>query len=80
MNPIALLLIIVGYTLAVPIATKLPKVVRTGNKLALIGHQFGVAVAGLGWLVGRRPPLLWLHLLWLLVASIWFNWRNTSAR
>lgn len=78
MNPVALLLVLIGYSLALPIASQLPRVVRSGNRLALTGHQAGVAVAGLGWLVGGRTPLLWLHLLWLLVASIWFNWRNAE--
>lgn len=78
-NPVALLLVVVGYGLAIPVATQLPKVVRTGNRLALTGHQIGVSVAAVGWLIGGRTPLLWLHLLWLLAAAIWFNWRNPRA-
>lgn len=78
MNPVALLLLVVGYGLALPIATRFPTVVRTGNRMALVGHQVGVAVAAVGWVVGGRTPLLWLHVLWLLVAAIWFNWRNPS--
>ncbi len=67
-----------GYSLAIPIGSKLPEVIRTRNKLALTGHQVGVIIAGLGWLVGARTPLVWMHLIWLLVASIWYGWVNRA--
>jgi hypothetical protein len=67
-------LLILGSGLAVPIALKMTTVVRTRNRLAFTGHQFGVAVAGLGWVIAGRSTLMWLHLLWLLVAAVWFNW------
>jgi hypothetical protein len=73
-NPIALLLVILGYGLAFPIGTKMLTVVRTENRLAFTGHQAGVLIATLGWVIAGRGLLVWPHLLWLLIASIWFNW------
>jgi hypothetical protein len=73
-NPIGIALLLVGYGLVVPIATKMHRVVRSQNRLALTGHQFGILVVCLGWMVGGRVPLIWIHLLWAIVAVIWFNW------
>lgn len=78
MNPLALLLVMLGYSLAIPIGSKLPEVIRTKNKLALTGHQIGVIIAGGGWLLGARTALAWVHLIWLLVASIWYGWVNRA--
>ena len=80
MNPIGIALLLVGYGLVIPIATKMNQVVRTQNRLALTGHQFGILIVCLGWMVGGRSPLIWIHLLWAIVAVIWFNWFATRSR
>jgi hypothetical protein len=79
-NPIGIALLLVGYGLVVPIATKMNRVVRTQNRLALTGHQIGILVVCLGWMVGGRVPLIWIHLLWAIVAVIWFNWFASAQR
>jgi len=80
MNPIALVLLLVGYSLALPIASKMREVVRTQNRLAITGHQAGLLIAATGWVVGGRPPLIWVHLLWAIAAIIWFNWVGGRAK
>lgn len=79
MNPIGIALLLVGYTLVVPIASRMRHVVQSQNRLALSGHQLGILVVCLGWTVGGRVPLIWIHLLWAVVAVIWFNWYGTST-
>ncbi|MFW2381771.1 MAG: hypothetical protein ACN4GZ_08450 [Acidimicrobiales bacterium] len=78
MNPIGIALLLVGYGLVIPVATKMNRVVRSQNRLALTGHQFGILIVCLGWMVGGRVPLVWIHLLWAVVAVIWFNWFGTK--
>ncbi len=80
MNPIGIVLLLVGYVLVVPIATRMNRVVKSQNRLALTGHQFGILVVCLGWMVGGRAPLIWIHLLWAVVAAVWFNWSATRQR
>ncbi len=58
---------------------KIGTVVRKQNRLAMLGHQFGLLIAGLGWIVGGRPQLIWIHLLWAVAAIVWFNWVGTKG-
>ncbi len=74
MNPIALVLLLIGYVLTVPIASRMKRVVESQNRLAMSGHQFGIGIICVGWVVGGRAPLIWLHILWAVAAIIWFNW------
>ncbi len=78
MNPIGIALLLVGYALVVPIATKMRRVVESQNRLALSGHQLGIVLVCLGWAVGGRVQMIWIHLLWAVVAIIWFNWYATA--
>jgi hypothetical protein len=78
-NPIGIALLLVGYLLVVPVATKMRHVVENQNRLALSGHQFGILVVCLGWMVGGRVQLIWVHLLWAVVAVVWFNWSATRT-
>ncbi len=79
-NPIGIALLLVGYGLVVPIASKIRTVVTSQNRVALAGHQVGILIVCVGWLVGGRAPLIWIHLLWAVIAVIWFNWTATRLQ
>lgn len=48
------------------------KVVRTQNGMALVGHQAGVVIAGIGWIVSGRWFMALLHVVWIAGARTWF--------
>ena len=66
-------LFLVGYGLAIPIGMRLGHVARTGNRLALAGHQVGVVIALVGWLLRGSVALTVAHVVWLVAARIWFS-------
>ncbi len=84
MNPIATVLFLVGYGLALPIAPRLPTVVAGQHRLAMWGHQLGVMIAALGWALRGRLTVAAIHFAWLAIASIWFGFepkiRKQAAR
>lgn len=72
MNPIATTLFLAGYGLALPIGSRLRAVVAEQHRLAMVGHQVGVLIATLGWVVRGRLLLAFVHLVWLTAAATWF--------
>ena len=78
MNPVSTALFLVGYGLAVPIATRLPTVVAERNRMAMWGHQVGVLVAALGWLLKGGVMVAVLHLAWIGLANVWFGFGTTA--
>lgn len=72
MYPVTATLLLLGYALALPIGMKLPQVVAQQNRLAMVGHQVGIVIAGVGWLLKESVGLAVVHGLWLVGARIWF--------
>ncbi len=72
-HPLSTALFVLGYALAIPITSKLPAVVARQHRLALWGHQAGILVAALGWLLRGRVLVFVAHLLWMVGASAWFG-------
>lgn len=70
--PVTATLLLLGYALALPIGMKLPQVVAQQNRLAMIGHQLGVVIAGIGWLLKESVALAVVHVIWLAGARLWF--------
>ncbi len=66
-------LFIAGYALALPLASRLTTIVNGQKRLAFAGHQFGVGVALLGWLVRGSYVMALLHAVWIVVARLWFG-------
>ena len=73
MHPLSTALFLLGYGLALPTGARWRHVVRSGNSLALWGHQLGVLISLLGWLIKGRMPMVLLHIVWLVGAKIWFS-------
>lgn len=73
MNPIATVLLLVGYVLAVPIASRLSTVVAAQHRLAMWGHQLGMMIAAVGWLFRGNVIVAIAHLVWVAFASVWFG-------
>ena len=73
MHPVSTALFLLGYGLALPIGMRLAAVVAAQHRLALAGHQIGVAIALLGWLLRGSVMLAVAHGLWLVAARIWFT-------
>lgn len=79
MHPISTALFIVGYGLSLPIAFRLISVVGQQQRLAFAGHQIGVAIALLGWLLTGRVAITVIHGLWLIGARVWFHLAGRPA-
>jgi hypothetical protein len=73
MHPLSTALFLLGYGLALPIGMRLVGVVAGQNRLALAGHQLGVVIALVGWLLRGSVVLAVVHGLWLVAARVWFS-------
>lgn len=74
MHPISTALFILGYALALPIAAKMSTVVERQARLGLLGHQLGIMIALLGWLMRGSIFVAIAHGLWLAIAYAWFTY------
>ena len=70
MNPVVFSLLLLGYGLAVPVLMNWRRIPTKYRANALIGHQLGVAVAALGWLVRGKILIAGAHLIWLIAARV----------
>lgn len=72
MHPVSAALLLLGYAIALPIAFRIGRIISTQNRIGLLGHQFGVMVAAIGWAVRGSYPVAAAHIGWLVVARIAF--------
>lgn len=79
MHPLSTAVILLGSAIAVPIAFKFATVAKNGNRLAFAGHQTGVLVALLGWLLSGRISIGVGHAVWFAAAQGWYSWTNRRA-
>ena len=68
MNPVALALFLAGYGFALPVLTRWNRLPAKYKAHALTGHQFGIMLAAVGWLVRGRALIAGVHIAWLIVA------------
>lgn len=80
MHPVSTALFLVGYGLALPIALRLPSVVSEQNRLAIWGHQLGLLIVTLGWVMRGGVTVAVIHLAWMALASVWFGFRPLVGR
>lgn len=80
MHPLSTALFILGYALALPIAGKMSTVVERQNRLAIFGHQAGIMLAALGWILRGAVFVAVGHVLWLVVAYSWFAHLGPSSK
>lgn len=80
MHPLSTALFLLGYALALPIASRLPSVVARGQRLAMWGHQLGILAAALGWLLRGQVLVATAHGIWLAAAYAWFELRGPTRR
>lgn len=73
MHPLSTALFLLGYALALPIASRLPTIVGRQQRLAILGHQFGVLLAAMGWLLRGQVMVAVLHGIWLAIVYGWFE-------
>lgn len=73
MHPVSTALLLLGYGLSLPIVFRLVSIVANQQRVAFVGHQVGMSVALLGWLVSGRAAMAIIHGLWLVAARIWFG-------
>jgi hypothetical protein len=79
-HPVSTALFLLGYGLALPIAFRLPSVVAEQNRLAIWGHQLGLLVVTLGWVLRGSVAMAIVHLAWMALASVWFGFRPLVGR
>lgn len=72
-------LFILGYALALPIAAKMTTIVERQNRLAILGHQIGIMLATLGWILRGAVFVAIAHGLWLAIAYAWFTYLGPNA-
>lgn len=74
------MLFLLGYALAVPVALRFAKVATAQKSIGLLGHQLGVIIAGIGWALRGKLIIVGLHVVWLVVAKIWFSMAKGGAK
>jgi hypothetical protein len=79
-HPISTALFLVGYGLALPIASRLPTVVANQVRLAIWGHQLGMLIAALGWVMRGGILVAVIHLAWMALVSVWFGFSPLVRR
>lgn len=72
MHPVSTVLFLLGYGLALPIVARLTAAVAQQHRLAIIGHQVGMTIAAVGWLLRGRVVFALVHLAWMIGVRIWF--------
>ena len=72
MHPLSTALLLIGYGLSLPIGAKLPAVVHSRHRIALVGHQLGVLIVTGGWLLAGRTVIAVAHASWFVVVRVWF--------
>ena len=72
MHPVSTALFLLGYGLALPIVFRLVHIIAVQNRLAFLGHQLGMVIALLGWIISGRVAMAVIHGLWLIGARLWF--------
>lgn len=78
MHPVSTILFLFGYALTLPALTRLVAVMNERQRLPFAGHQLGMGVALIGWLLRGRWLIAGLHLTWMIGARVWFA-LGTSA-
>jgi len=71
-HPLSTVLFLAGYALALPLAGRLTTIVAKQQRLAFAGHQVGVVIALLGWLVRGSFVMAMLHVVWVVAARLWY--------
>ena len=57
----------------------MPQVVARQHRLAMTGHQIGVAIATIGWLTRGAVVIAVIHIAWMIGVRLWFS-SNTGSR
>lgn len=70
MHPASTALFLIGYGFSLPVLLRVVTVLRSGNRLALYGHQVGMFLAALGWLLRGQVGVAGLHLVWMIVLRL----------
>ncbi len=78
MHPVSTILFLFGYALTLPALTRLVAVMNERQRLPFAGHQLGMGVALVGWLLRGRWLIAGIHLAWMVAARVWFA-LGTSA-
>lgn len=73
MHPVSTALFLLGYGLALPIGLRMTAIVSQQHRLAFVGHQVGVAIALLGWVLRGSVVIALIHVVWLVGARVWFQ-------
>lgn len=72
MHPLSTVLFLAGYGLALPLTGRLTTIVAGQQRLAFAGHQVGVMIAMLGWLLRGSFVVAIIHAVWVVAARLWY--------
>jgi hypothetical protein len=79
-HPVSTALFLLGYGLALPIGMKMGRVVAEQQRTALAGHQIGVVIALVGWLLKGSVAFAVVHVIWLVAVRLWFQVGGNTQR
>lgn len=79
MHPLSTVLFLLGYSLAIPIGMRMVSIVATQHRLAVTGHQVGVILALVGWLLRGTLVIALIHVAWLVGVRLWFQYGGASV-
>lgn len=79
MHPLSTVLFLLGYSLAIPIGMRMVSIVATQQRLAVTGHQFGVVLALVGWLLRGSLVIALIHVAWLIGVRLWFQYGGVGV-
>jgi hypothetical protein len=71
-HPVSTVFFLLGYALALPAAFRMRDIVAQQHRLALAGHQAGLTLASVGWLLRGSVSIAVIHLAWAIGVRVWF--------
>lgn len=69
----AVLLLVVGYPVALVVIARWVPVVRERRAGWFLAHSAAVAAITVGWAL-RRPPAALPNAAWLVASTVWYRW------
>ena len=80
MNPGAVVLLLLGYGLAIPIGARITHLPIKRLRVAVVGFQIGAILAGLGWALRSSPWMAVLHIAGAVGARLYLNAKLRKAK
>lgn len=77
MNPLSILLILIGYAISIPIQIKNPNT-STYKRLANSALILGIGLSAMGWIIRQNYLISSVQIFWLILVRVryWYSSRK----